>query len=113
MERGLAEPCVEVVGVAGASAADGAAGGAAVDDDEAALLVAQVDGRHRGATSRRTVARMHIGVQRPETVRAMIRVTVAFNIATAVKADKVLACAREAPRQKSTSLRRTERGAPG
>ena len=84
-----------------------------VDDGELAALIPELYGLHRGATIRRAVAGVHIDVQGPETERTVIRVAVAQDLVTTVEAGEALAGALKAPRQEGTSLRRTERGAPG
>ena len=84
-----------------------------MNDDELTTFVQERDGMHRGAAGRRSVAGVHVDVQRPETERAVVRVAVARDLVVAMETGEALACALKAPRQKGTSLRRTERGAPG
>jgi hypothetical protein len=72
-----------------------------VDDDELPPFVQQIDRPHRGATRRSPVAGLDIDMHRPETLRAVVRVTVADDRVATVGATEILASAREAPRQEA------------
>ena len=102
----------EVVHAARAASSPLAAAGALMNEHEAALLVEELQRPHRSAAARRSVSGVHVDVTGPKAERAVVRVAIAFDVVAAIKAGEALASAREAPRQKDTSLRRTERGAP-
>jgi hypothetical protein len=112
-ESALVEQRGEIVVSPCSAAAERAAAQALVHDDEAAPLVEELDRPHGGATVRRAVAGVHIDVQGPETARAVVRVAVACDLVSTMEAGEAFAGALKAPRQRDTSLRRTERGAPG
>jgi hypothetical protein len=104
---------VEVVVGRGSVPATGPAAGALVDEDERVTLEQKLHGSHRGATRRCPIAGVDVDVHRPQAGRAVVRVAVTGDLVAALGAAEVLACAREAPRQKAPRRIEPNGGAQG
>ena len=82
-------------------AAPDLASGALVQDDEPPALVQERNRLHQRATKPSSVAGIDVDVHRPQAVRTVVGVAIPGDQLAAVRTTEVLACAREAPRQRA------------